>query len=219
MGSKQINKSKVKNWQIGDTFALKINHPNQIYDGNYLIIIKGDYEWNYDFPIFQTCLLKITKDKTLPKTLDEINNLEFIKTGFVHYIERYSSRSIGMETYAMVVERCKDLKFYPDEYNYLYMYDLTLMADCRKNYDNFIYLGNFDIKYPEDEFPPVCITYRKSIVEIEDVVNDAINRYEDYNLRKSKIYNEEREIVEERAKMFLKIHQEVLDDTYEKEYY
>ena len=35
----------------------------------------------------------------------------------------------------------------------------------------------------------------------------------------SKIYNEEREIVEERAKMFLKIHQEVLDDTYEKEYY
>ena len=69
MGSKQINKSKVKNWQIGDTFALKINHPNQIYDGNYLIIIKGDYEWNYDFPIFQTCLLKITKDKILKQDL------------------------------------------------------------------------------------------------------------------------------------------------------
>lgn len=79
MGSKQINKSKVKNWQIGDTFALKINHTNQIYDGRYLIIIKGNYDWNYDFPRFQTCLLKITKDKIIPKNIDEINNLEFIK--------------------------------------------------------------------------------------------------------------------------------------------
>ena len=98
--------------------------------------------------------------------------------------------------------------------NYLYMYDVTYLVDCRKKYDDLIYQGNYDIDYPQDEFPPVCITYRKSIVFIDDLVEDAINKYEDFNLKKSKIYKEDREKVEQRAKLYSKIHQEVLNDTY-----
>lgn len=214
MGSVQIEKFKAKNWQIGDTFAIKIRHENSFYNGKYLILIKGNYYWNNGYDRLQTFLLKLTKDNTIPESLNEINSLEFIKTGYIHFIERFSSRSVGMENYDMVLERCKNLKFYPDEYNYLYMYDVTYLVDCRKKYDNLIYLGNYDIDYPQDEFPPVCITYRKSIVFIDDLVEDAINKYEDFNLKKSKIYNEDREKVEQRAKLYSKIHQEVLNDTY-----
>lgn len=214
MGSVQIEKFKAKNWQIGDTFAIKIKNKNPFYNGKYLILIKGNYYWNDDNRYSQTFLLKITKDDKLPLSLEEINSLEFIKTGYIHFIERFSSRSVGMENYDMVLERCKNLKFYPDEYNYLYMYDTAYWIDNRRKYDNLIYLGNYDIDYPQDEFPPVCFTYRKSVVEMDDLVEDAINKYEDFNLKKSKIYNEDREKVEQRAKLYSKIHQEVLNDTY-----
>ena len=214
MGSVQIEKFKAKNWQVGDTFAIKIKHKNPSYNGKYLILIKGNYYWNSDNRYSQTFLLKITKNDKLPLSLEEINSLEFIKTGYIHFIERFSSRSVGMENYDMVLERCKNLKFYPDEYNYLYMYDTAYWIDNRRKYDNLIYLGNYDIDYPQDEFPPVCFTYRKSVVEMDDLVEDAINKYEDFNLKKSKIYNEDREKVEQRAKLYSKIHQEVLNDTY-----
>lgn len=214
MGSVQIEKFKAKNWQVGDTFAIKIKHKNPFYNGKYLILIKGNYYWNSDNRYSQTFLLKITKNDKLPLSLEEINSLEFIKTGYIHFIERFSSRSVGMENYDMVLERCKNLKFYPDEYNYLYMYDTAYWIDNRRKYDNLIYLGNYDIDYPQDEFSPVCFTYRKSVVEMDDLVEDAINKYEDFNLKKSKIYNEDREKVEQRAKLYSKIHQEVLNDTY-----
>lgn len=208
-------KLRVKNWQVGDTFALKIEHENPIYNGRYLILIKGNYYWNNDNRYSQTFLLKLTKDDKIPSSLEEIDNLEFIRTGYIHYIERYSSRSIGAESYAMVLERCKDLKFYPDEYNYLYMYDTAYWIDNRRKYDQLIYLGNYDITYPDDEFPPVCLTYRKAIIKFDDLVKDAIKKYENFNLKKSKIYNEDRKKVEERAKLFSRIHQEVLDKTAE----
>lgn len=208
-------KLKVKNWQVGDTFALKIEHENPIYNGRYLILIKGNYYWNNDNRYSQTFLLKLTKDDKIPSSLEEIDNLEFIRTAYIHYIERYDSRAIGAESFEKMLKRCKDLKFYPDEYNYLYMYDTAYWIDNRRKYDQLIYLGNYDIVYPDDEFPPVCFTYGKAVIKFDDLVKDAIKKYENFNLKKSKIYNEDRKKVEERAKLHSRIYREVLDDTAE----
>ena len=59
MESVQIEKFKAKNWQIGDTFAIKIKHKNPFYNGKYLILIKGNYYWNNGYDRLQTFLLKV----------------------------------------------------------------------------------------------------------------------------------------------------------------
>ena len=83
------DKSNPWNWEIGDTFYLKLEGlEDEEFNNRYLIFIKIDnYEYRvHGLPIFY---VKITKNDTLPKTKEEIDDLEFIQTSFVLWEERF----------------------------------------------------------------------------------------------------------------------------------
>ena len=75
----QENMKKRKDWITGDTFALLIkNTEYKKENGKYLIFIYDDYakdELSRSYPVFR---VKITKDKKLPQTKEELENLEYI---------------------------------------------------------------------------------------------------------------------------------------------
>ena len=75
----QENMKKRKDWITGDTFALLIkNTKYKEENGKYLIFIYDDYakdELSRSYPVFR---VKITKDKKLPQTKEELENLEYI---------------------------------------------------------------------------------------------------------------------------------------------
>ena len=75
----QEKMKKRKDWITGDTFALLIkNTKYKEENGKYLIFIYDDYakdELSCSYPVFR---VKITKDKKLPQTKEELENLEYI---------------------------------------------------------------------------------------------------------------------------------------------
>lgn len=75
----QEKMKKRKDWITGDTFALLIkNTKYKEENGKYLIFIYDDYakdELSRSYPVFR---VKITKDKKLPQTKEELENLEYI---------------------------------------------------------------------------------------------------------------------------------------------
>ena len=81
---KLLDKQKYENWQVGDTFALKL-------DNRYLILVL--YECPYETSCDIRCKFrtKITRDKYLPKTKENIESLEFIKVQYKHFYTRYLS--------------------------------------------------------------------------------------------------------------------------------
>ena len=112
MGSKKIDKAKPKNWIDGDTFAVKIENTNTEYDGRYIILNKysmpkGNTKINY----FRAM---ITLNEDYP-SLDQINNLEYIKIIYRTFYERYYPLS-GGETFAECIMRKSHLPLSPDTY-------------------------------------------------------------------------------------------------------
>ena len=180
MGSIQVEKFKTKNWQVGDTFALKLDKVNR-----YLILLlyEGPYETSCD--IRCKFRAKITKDEELPKTKEEIDALEFIKVDFIHFYERYFPLK-GGETYAECVERQLQKKFYPDEYDYLYYYlfEVELLKRSRV-YKELIYLGNFDIVPPIDDYT----NGNEQLFFLKELKDELYKCYTNYNLRESSVYN------------------------------
>ena len=79
-----VKKQKCENWQVGDTFALKLAEVDR-----YLILIL--YECPYETSCDIRCKFraKITKDEQLPKNQEKIEALEFIKVQYKHFYTRY----------------------------------------------------------------------------------------------------------------------------------
>lgn len=187
----QIDKEKLKNWEIGDTFAVKIENTNTEYDGQYLILIKCEKEEHLKHcprrtnkPYFY---VKLTTNGYIPQNIDEINSLEFVKI-ISHLWNRRFYPFIGMETYKEAKARQKYIKFYPDEYKYLFSYVVQVWIK-RGTKHKFQYIGNYDIKLPKEficNTPPFVI-YENN----EKLVENLLKRYSDYNLRKGFLYTEE----------------------------
>ena len=175
-----LEKQKYENWQVGDTFALKLEEANR-----YLILIL--YECPYETSCDIRCKFrtKITSNEQLPKDKEEIDALEFIKVDFIHFYERYFPLK-GSETYAECVERQLSKKFYPDEYDYLYYYlfELALLKRsriCKK----LIYLGNFDIIPSIDDYT----NGHEKLFFLKELKDELYKCYINYNLRKSSVYD------------------------------
>lgn len=188
MGSK-VNKQNPKNWEENDVFAIKIVSDDKEYDGKYIIIIKGTHpkwskEWKY--PVFRA---KITKDDKIPHTKEELEKLEYIKTGYEHYIERFFPLSNG-ETYEEAEARKKDVEYNPDEYGFLYFYHFTIFVK-NKSYDNFIYLGNFNLSKPNDE-TLIEHQYHQIIADAldEEVCYQLIKSFKLLNNKESDLYKD-----------------------------
>ena len=148
--------SKRKTWKKWDTFYYKIESENKLINNRYLLFVKvDDTQWyeKYSCPIFRVL---ITKNDKLPTSFEEVNNLEHVQTSQVYWYERWNSTDLhNMDYYHVIKERC-NMKYYPDELNFLKIYPASIVIDSRKNLpDNWHYLGNYPItNFPKDEYVP-----------------------------------------------------------------
>lgn len=199
-----VDKTKRKNWIDGDAFAIKIENHSKEYDGRYIILIKTSYNSCFNYPSVLYFRAKITKSNILPKNEQELNELEYIKTRKMPYIERLLPIT-GRHTLKEAMEKV-DLEntFYKDEYGYLTEYIVRLSMKRGIDYINFIYLGNYNVLPPKDEYisEVVWFYYLEYLSEEPDIyyINSLLNDYENNNLKKGYRFTKEgREIIFKRA--------------------
>ena len=202
---KLLDKQKYENWQVGDTFALKL-------DNRYLILVLYEYPYETSCDIRCKFRAKITKDEYLPKTKEKIEALEFIKVQYKHFYTRYLPLK-AYENYEEGVIRQKDRKFYPDEFNYLYYYLFEVLLLKRSNiYKELIYLGNFDINLPIDDYR--SLDGDDKLFLLKELKDELYKCYNEYNLRKSSIYEKD-SIIEIKKNALVRVNAEIVKPTEE----
>ena len=184
-------KKHPKNWVNGDTFILEINsseYPQ--YNGEYLIFNKvDDYSWGTksNLSVFR---IKITNDKKIPKSKEELEKLDYIIVRSWVWEERFYPLMGYPERERQIEERSK-IKYYPDEFGYLnsYLYVIYVLFP-KKVPEGFQYIGNYKLTPPKDEYVP----FHKGNYDFSgfNILSDElVSSYHKYNKRNSKIYSEE----------------------------
>ncbi len=172
-------------WKIGDVFAypLKSEEAKELgFEGQYLIIIKtGETNW-YPEHIIPVVKIKITRNGKIPKTIEEINELEFIQTFFYTY---YYGLPVTLEQF----------KFPKDEYGCIPYYDMAIITTSKRVIPKDLqYIGNFDNKLesPKIEFRSLKDSQYEllsgkytSWKELEQLLLESYKRY---NLKQDEIY-------------------------------
>ena len=183
-----LDKTMKKNWVEGDTFAIKIENAKPEYNGRYIILIKHDFgikDGKNDIYFWA----KLTPDDKIPTTLEEVNALEYIKTEAVPYEARLLPIDYD-KTWKQIMEEDAKKTYYPDEYNYLNEYRVHIWMKRGLPYDEFVYIGNYDVEPPKDEY--ISENYWTYFLDKEKYfVNKLLLHYENYNLRQSTRYTEE----------------------------
>lgn len=196
-------KRKLKDLKNGEAIAIKIKKGK--YKNKYLILIccKESPDEERDF------YFRAKLSKKLPTTTEEINKLPYIKVRAIHYIMRYLP-GIGGETYEELVERKKHYVYYPDEYNYLYVYYFTLLFEKGDNLDDIIYLDIYNVERPTDEYVNDRKSYFNGMMLFKSLGQDLIECYRDYNLRRLSIYRKKNhKIYEENSKLLMEVVKKV----------
>ncbi len=176
-----------KNWDYGDTFALQILGENK-----YIIIY--NVESSQKMARRNIVYLKITD--YLPEKISRefLEKCEFICTGIDWYENRFWPLNASKSVKEIEEERSK-IKYYPDEFGILHMYKGKMFFNGKsKNFlDSLIYLGNFQLTPPLDEFTPWSIDGLPFLSFEEDTKEDIYNimlkLYKMNNLRESKMFN------------------------------
>ena len=200
----KIDKTNSKNWKNGDIFAVKIENTDTEFDGKYLILLKyvnPEWEEKYKYKMtVHSFRAKMSKTIEIP-SIAEIDQLDYIITSYRHYEERFLPLN-GGESYEECVSRKKHIKFYPDKYNYLYTYYFNMFTKKREKFNEFIYIGNKVFKKPKEEYESGLQLDYELVVFKKDLVKEIINAYNEFNLKKSDIYESEKhDLIEKNAKM------------------
>lgn len=182
---KEIDKTRIKNWAVGDTFAWKIKsskYPK--YNNRYILftMIETPKTWEL-LKTERAFISKITPNCTLPQNQSEYENAESIKLTF--WDPDFLSNLLYEVKY--------DAK--PDEYDYVYGYVFKFWLTNYKVSSDMIYIGNFNFNQPTDSYipdNPLCglrlILFNNSF---DTEIDDTLERYEINNLRKGVKYSEE----------------------------
>lgn len=174
---------KRKDWKTGDTFALEIkNSKYKEYNGKYLLFIYVDYPKELVQPSKPVFRAKITKDSSIPSTIEEIEKLDYIIVS-VDTIEM----KFNLETDP---EKANKLLQLQDEWGYLNAYQFSVWTSYkRKIPDDMKYIGNFQITPPVKEFVPHHLNIHLQLwSDIEDELTDG---YYCYSLRQCELYTKE----------------------------
>lgn len=190
---KDIDKLRMKNWVVGDTFAWKIkSEKNPEYNNRYVLFTMIETPKYWELPRTKRAFIsKITGDCSLPKNQNEYEKAEPIKLTFEDPVE--------------LAHRLYEVKYdaIPDEYDYVYGYVFKFWVTSYKLNSNMTYIGNFNFTQPQDSFIPDSPLYGLMLILFDDSfdteIDSMLKRYESNNLRKgikySKEYLENREIV------------------------
>ncbi len=187
------NKKFKKNWLPGDTFAVKIETDNKEfkkYNGRYLLLTKFENEnikTDPKYPEFQYFRAKITKDETIPTTQEEFDKLELIKYYGGPYNLRLGDKPME-QSVEELIESKKHIKVKPDKYGLIYTYIFRIFILPKKFYcPEFKYIGNFKIEIPEEE-EFIKESLFISTINSDKFVNELLESYETFNLKKGKQY-------------------------------
>ena len=190
---KNVDKSKLKNLVIGDTFAWKIiseKYPK--YNNRYVLFTVIDKPKTWDVKRTSRAMIsKITYGSVLPKSQKEYDELETIKLTFADPVE--------------LSHRLYEVKYdaKPDEYDYVYGYIFEMWIPKFSFSEDMIYIGNFIFNEPADSFSPQKQYFGLSFIlfdkDFKCEVDSIINSYELINLQKdikfSKEYLKNRESI------------------------
>lgn len=144
-------------WENGDVFAYQLKSEyakEQGLEDKYLIIQKIDeIDW-YPCSTIPLVRAKITEGKTIPKTEKEIDELEYIQTGFTSYERRFA----GFSALRPLKDQIKGMSFNTDEYGLLPEYMASIVITSKNmTKGKLTYLGNYtNITPPQNEFIPIC---------------------------------------------------------------
>ena len=144
-------------WENGDVFAYQLKSEyakEQGLENRYLIIQKIDeIDW-YPCSTIPLVRVKITEDKTIPKTEKEIDELEYIQTWFTSYERRFA----GFSALRPLKDQIKGMSFNTDEYGLLPEYMVSIVITSKNmTKGKLTYLGNYiNITPPQNEFIPIC---------------------------------------------------------------
>ena len=144
-------------WENGDVFAYQLKSEyakEQGLEDRYLIIQKIDeIDW-YPCSTIPLVRVKITEDKTIPKTEKEIDELEYIQTWFTSYERRFA----GFNALRPLKDQIKGMSFNTDEYGLLPEYMASIVITSKNmTKGKLTYLGNYtNITPPQNEFIPIC---------------------------------------------------------------
>jgi len=191
MVENKLDKTKSKNWVDGDTFALKIHirkntkytnfeyfeeFPN--YEGKYLILIyTEDPDWDLSGSDKESKeKMKLFRAKlfdTLPTTLEEIEQQEYIK--------------VSTDDYDRELFQFPDIvnKLIPDKYNIIYQYIFELYINLEKTVPGLKYIGNYTLTKPNQEYIPDNPHQGVLFAIPKTVTMDLINKYITNNLKRS----------------------------------
>ena len=190
-----------KNLKIveGDCFAYKIEE-NIKFKGRYLILIATELNDinSKGYNVFFRC--KITEDCIIPKTEIEIDKLEYIIFDVIPMEMRFFPLDGNRSDEEVIAERSK-VKVYPDENGYLYTYTFDMTISKRSQLNKFIYLGNFSIIKPTNDFIPFKLV-NLPCNAVHYFEYKTILKYESYNLKQSKMWKDVKN-TREKAKLLL----------------
>ena len=176
-------------WKNGDVFAYQLKSEyakEQGLEGRYLIIQKIDeIDW-YPCSTIPLVRVKITEDKTIPKTEKEIDELEYIQTWFTSYERRFA----GFSALRPLKDQIKGMSFNTDEYGLLPEYMVSIVITSKNmTKGKLTYLGNYiNITPPQNEFIPICKDNFPTVLW-KNFEERLIEMYFDHNKRKLKVYN------------------------------
>ena len=144
-------------WENGDVFAYQLKSEyakEQGLEDRYLIIQKIDeIDW-YPCSTIPLVRVKITEDKTIPKTEKEIDELEYIQTWFTSYERRFA----GFSALRPLKDQIKGMSFNTDEYGLLPEYMVSIVITSKNmTKGKLTYMGNYtNITQPQNEFIHIC---------------------------------------------------------------
>lgn len=181
-------------WQIGDVFAYRLEsnlaRERGIW-GRYFLIQKIDEMIWHPGHIVPIVYVKITKDDTLPSSIEEYDELEYIQTWFTKYEDRFLPLDMS-RPYEDIVEKSKK-HYQVDEFGFLPQFRITLLNTSKKQIPtNLVFLGNFaNSSRPKKEFIPHLKDNISSVSWKgfgDTFETKMIKRYFGHNLREFGIY-------------------------------
>ena len=178
------DKKKIKNWKENDIFGLQIKNSNYPeYNGKYLILINKEIllqGWVHpkNVKLFHAKIV----DK-IPTDLKELEAKEYIKTSSCTYLSESFRNPL--------------IKIEKDKYFDIYTNLFEIKFSSRKIPEEMIYLGNYNLSVPQDEYIPNTRFWGTPYYEFEHITN-IVDLYHELNLRESHIFQEKsrKEIIE-----------------------
>ena len=185
------------NWKLGDVYAMKFVSSRSLelgLYGKYMLFQKVD---DYDADskhVTPIVYVKITKNDSVPRSIGEYNELEYVQISFLRYEWRFIPID-GRRLEEDIKEKMK-INYEVDEYGYLREFRLNLGFTSDKNIpSSMFYIGNFSgAALPDKEFVPhsktnISLVYSKKMDE--EIENEVILSYLYHNLKQAPIYQKD----------------------------